>query len=245
MKPIQLRFNSSTTIYFNYFNGYDPSKTYNVIFYEKVNGEWLESMTDILEFKPGYYYSFFRRFFHNLKVELICFDEQNGWKVVDSEQFDPYHKPVKMIIDSDNKHETYLWIEQCKEFGKKWNCDIHISCNPEFKQRASEIYKDVKFDTDGPDFYATYHIGRYNILEEGPMKYGLQMQHKGWVNGGCKIFRSFSQPRDWKFLHSEQVARDILGLSDVQSFNMSSVDCNWFVNKYQIKDDNFKFYPAN
>jgi hypothetical protein len=241
MKAIQLRFNSSTTIYFNYFEGYDPNKTYNIIFYEKVGDDWIESMNDVLEFKPGYYYSFFRRFFHNLKVELIGFDEYSGWTVIDSDEFDPFYKNVQVILDTESKHETYLWIEQSLEFGRKWNCQIYISCNLNFLNRAKDIYKDAKFETEGIDFYATYRIGRYDVLAEGPNLYGMQIQNKGWVSGGCKIYRSFGQPRDWKFLHSEQIARDILGLSENQSFNMDSVDCDWFINTLQIKDDNFKY----
>jgi hypothetical protein len=241
MKAIQLKFNSSTTIYFNHFEGWNPNKEYHVVFYEKIDGVWLESMTDIIKFQPGYYFSFFRRFFHELKVELIGFDEDQGTYVIDTDFFNPVGKSVKVCLDTDDKHEAYVWIEQAIEFGNKWNCSISIDCSHNISQSAKKIYKNINFD-EQYDFYATYHIGRYDVLSEGPNKYGLQKQHKGWVNGGNKMFRSFSNPRDWSFLHSEQIARDILGLSENQSFISRYVDCDWFINKLQIKDSEFSLY---
>jgi len=240
MKPIELRFNSATTVYFNAFPEYDPLRKYNIIFFEKRNGEWIESMNDPLEYQPYCYFSFFRRFFHDMKVQLIGFDEELGTKVIAEDWFDPNGKNVKVCLDTIDRHEAFVWIEQAIEFGKKWNCSITIECTPEISERARIVYKSVDFENLNKDFYATYHIGRYDIESEGINKYGMQMQSKGWVNGGFKMFRSFSNPRDWKFLHSEQIARDILGLSDTQAYSQRYVDVDWYVKTLQIKDDQFE-----
>lgn len=239
MKPIELRFNSSTIVYFNNFEGYDPAKKYSVIFFEKKGGRWMESGTDNLEFRPFCWFAFFRRFFYEAKVQLICFDEVEGTKIVAEDWFDPARKYVKVVLDTTDRHEAFIWIEQAIEFGKKWNCGISIECEEEIAKRAKGIYREADFSRPQLDYYATYHIGRYDIMAEGPTKYGMQMQHKGWISGGSKMFRSFSNPRDWKTLHSEQIARDILGLSDTQAYSQRYVDADWFVNTLQISPDSF------
>jgi hypothetical protein len=240
MKPIELKFNSSTIVYFWPFDGYDENESYHVIFYEKKDGKWIESMNEHLKFQPYHWFSFFRRFFHEMKVQLITFDEEFGTRVIAEDWFDPKGKDVKISIDTEDRHEAFVWIEQALEFGKKWDCRISIECPREIAERAIPIYVDVDFSTEPKDFYATYNIGRYDILVEGIYKYGAQVQSKGWVNGGHKFFRSFSNPRDWKTLHSEQIARDILGLSDTQAWNQRYVDAEWFINTLQIKDDKFE-----
>lgn len=228
MKAIELTFNGSTTIHSNMFDEYDENKTYHIIFYEKCNGEWLESINPIV-FRPFTYYSFFRRFFNEMKAELIGFDEVEGVKVIDEVHYDPEFKDVKIQLDTNDKHEAFVWIEQAQEFGKKWNCNIHIACNDDIIKEASRIYKSnfVTLDSGG-NFYATYYIGRYSIQDSLNL-FGMQYQNKGWISNGS-IFKSFSSPRDWNFLHSEQIARDILGLSDNQGFRQRYADTDWFVN---------------
>lgn len=239
MKPIELKFNSATIVYFNSFPEYDPNKSYNVVFFEKKDGIWIESTSDTLEYKPFCWFAFFRRFFYEAKVQLICFDEEEGTKVVAEDYFDPAGKRVKVVLDTYDRHEAFVWIEQALEFGRKWSCEISIECDPTIAERASKIYRDADFSGSHMDFYATYHIGRYDMMAEGPNKYGMQMQSKGWISGGFKMFRSFSNPRDWKFLHSEQIARDILGLSDTQAYSQRYVDADWFINNLQINPDSF------
>jgi len=240
MKPIDLRFNSSTIVYFNHFPEYDANKKYFVIFFEKKGGRWIESSGDSLEFKPYCWFAFFRRFFNEMKAQLICFDEEEGTKVIAEDWFDPAGKDVKVTLDTEDRHEAFIWIEQALEFGRKWNCRIAIECADAIAERARSIYPSADFSKDPKQFYATYHIGRYDMKQEGVNKYGMQMQSKGWISGGSKMFRSFANPRDWKFLHSEQIARDILGLSDTQAYSQRYVDAEWFSETLQIKDDQFE-----
>jgi hypothetical protein len=230
MKAIELTFNGSTTIHSNMFDEYDDSKTYHIIFYEKKNDEWLESMNPIV-FKPGTYYSFFRRFFNEVKAELIGFDELEGVKVIDEVCYNPEGKNIKIQLDTNDKHEAFVWIEQAQEFGKKWNCNIYISCEEDILKEATRIYKSNFIrKSDGGNFYATYHIGRYNIQDSLNL-FGMQHQNKGWItNNSWQRFKSFNNPRDWNFLHSEQIARDILGLSDNQGFRQRYTDTDWFTN---------------
>jgi hypothetical protein len=238
MKPIELKFNSSTTVQFWPFEGYQEGEKYSVIFYERKDGKWIESMSDNMNFQPYCWFSFYRRFFHEVKAQLITFDEENGTRVIAEDWFDPAGKDVKVCIDTQDRHEAFVWIEQAIEFGEKWNCRITIECLSDIAERAMPIYSNVEFNAP-KDFYATYHIGRYDMKEEGINKFGAQSQSKGWISGGFKFFRSFANPRDWKFLHSEQIARDILGLSDTQAWSQRYVDANWFINTLQIKDDKF------
>lgn len=235
MKAIELRFNGGIRVCFNSFPEYDPSKRYSVIFYEKKDGRWIESTGNMLDFKPFCWFAFFRRFFCEMKVQLVGFDEENGTKVIAEDQFDPFGKDVNVVLETADRHEAQMWIEQAIEFGEKWGCRISIECSPEIAERASKIYKSVSFFQHGKDFYATYYIGRYDMMAEGPNKYGMQMQNKGWVSGGSRMFRSFSNPRDWKLLHSEQIARDILGLSDNQAWSQRYIDADWFINTLQIR----------
>ena len=239
MKPIELKFNSSTGIYFWPFEGYDEKNKYSIVFYEKKDGEWLESMHDDVNFQPYFWFAFYRKFFHDLKVQLICFDEEEGAKVIAEDFFDPAGKDVKICLDTQDRHEAFVWIEQAIEFGEKWNCRISIECLPEIAERARPIYAKVEFNAS-KDFYATYHIGRYDMKEEGINKHGAQWANKGWILESRKAFRSYANPRDWNFLHSEQIARDILGLSDTQAWSQRYVDTDWFINTLQIKDDKFK-----
>ena len=236
MKPIEIKFNSGIIVYFNTFPEYDPAKKYSVIFYEKAGDRWVESSGNTLEFKPFCWFAFFRRFFSEMKVQLICFDEDLGTRVIAEDWFEPIGKDVKIALETADRHEAQVWIEQAIEFSQKWKCRVSIECSREISERARPLYKGVSFDTEGKDFYATYHIGRYDMMAEGPNKYGMQMQNKGWVSGGYRMFRSFSNPRDWKFLHSEQVARDILGLSDNQAWTQRYIDAEWFINTLQIKE---------
>lgn len=240
MKAIELKFNSATTVHFWPFEGYDESASYGVIFYEKKDGLWIESMNEPLRFQPYHWFSFFRRFFHEMKAELIAFDEESGVKVIATDFFDPRGKDVKVCLDTEDRHEAFIWIEQAMEFAENWRCRLTIQCDQKIAERAAPIYGESIFEQEGKDFYATYHIGRYDIKEEGINRYGAQAQSKGWVNGGFKFFRSFANPRDWKFLHSEQIARDILGLSDTQAWSQRYVDSDWFINTLQIKDDQFE-----
>lgn len=230
MKPIEIKFNSGIYLHFNNFDGYDPDKTYGVNVYEKTKSGWRTINPGNINFMPGNYYGFFKSFFSEIKAELIESDENLDIKIIHTEYANFYNKNVMFVLDTDNKHELFCWIEECIRFCNKWNCNGFIhSDNPNIK-RASEIYKNINFDSTGIDFYATYKIGRYDVKESYDT-YGMKIRDTGFIVDNLIIkYRSFNQPRDHRFLHSKEVICDILGLDSEVGFRQKWLDTDWFIN---------------
>lgn len=68
---------------------------------------------------------------------------------------------------------------------------------------------------DENGYYATYKIGRYDIIENGINRYGNHLpQDKGLIREHWwKQYESYKNPVDWKDLSSEELADHILGLN--------------------------------
>lgn len=230
MKPIEIKFNSGINLTFNHFDGHDVDKTYGVNIYQNTKSGWKSLDTGFIQFSPGTFYTLFKRFFAEIKVELIESDSNFDIKIIHTEISDFFNKNVLFILDTDNKHELFCWIEECIRFCEKWKCIGFIKSGNNSIERASQIYKNINFNSENIEFYATYSIGRYSIKESYDL-FGMKMRDTGFIVDNSIIrYRSFNQPRDHKYLHSRDIICDILDLESEVGFRQKWIDADWFIN---------------
>lgn len=156
------------------------------------------------------FWKFFKydaRFYSDFEIRVYRCDDNEGMLLVHTHRYNDRGKYVRFEITNKNKEETELWVERIHKY-----CVIH-KCYPVIKTDFTDINHRHKnfFITDGIEYYRTYRIGRFpkaskDFKTQDPRKKGFL-----WF-GFWKIFWSYEHPRNWKFLNSQEVVDDILGL---------------------------------
>jgi hypothetical protein len=173
----------------HYIEGYHISKESNDICY------------------PHDEFTYHQGFYGDLEISVYKMDFKYGLTKIFTHRFDDRDRVVRFEIETDNFEEAELWVERVLEYSKIHGCRpiIHTPF-----ERINHSYKSY-FSNPGIEVYKKYEIGRFpktsnDFRTTDPRKEGVI-----WF-GFWKEFWSYEHPRLWKFLSSQEVVDDILGL---------------------------------
>ena len=167
-------------------------------------------------------------------VEVKMWNPDYGFIVVDSHTYNDCGKDVLISLHSKDYDDIYTWMLVGLKYKEIHRCNVHFSVEDETiskKLQAEFGIFPVPWDNRKPygknSPYAKFDIGRFDphrntnhymyeldgdketkILNPYPDAYpsGVRL-----VTGNMMF--SYKNPRDWTNLTTEQVAEDILGLS--------------------------------
>ena len=198
---------------------------------EKISesGEYLFH-SSIQNLKKHHWFCFNRSFFCDAKIQWFCFLEGEGMVLVEELVYNAKNKTVRIDLQTTCFHELQVWIDVCYEFRKKHECDLIFGV-PEFLldrislSRGKENFIDLNSPCEN-FIYAKYNIGRF----DRDSSYEEFNQNPGWlVQSWWRYFRSDRNPSIHEHQHSEDLAKDILGLNYSESFNRENIDVNNFI----------------
>lgn len=230
---MDVKFNFGIRVDIGFDESLPDDSEFVVLIKEKIGERFLfKSSFDGLY--KGHWFTYHEEFFGESLLELWTYSSETGMYKIKEHMYNPAGKNVNIELHYENRFEGQKWIQISDEFRKKWSCDLVFTVKEEDIERFSRIFPDEKFVTeqsDGDDFYASYRIGRFKTDEEIEQIIKNKDQFPGWnVWHWWRYSRSFKNPSDWKLLHSEDIAREILGLGTSRKFKYSTIDCNFFKN---------------
>lgn len=192
-----------------------PDDYYYVELREYVNGEETSKFVEGYEITTKNEISWpskfecFLEFYGDFEISVFKFIDGYGVRRIFTHRYCDYGKYVYFRLDTNDEDECELWVTRVKEYQNKTGCIPYIDTNfDHINKRLSTYYK-----VNGLDFYNSYRIGRFpkqstDFRTMDPRKEGYI-----WL-GLWKIFWSYQHPRLFKFLSSQEIADDILGLSE-------------------------------
>jgi hypothetical protein len=204
----------------------------------------LESIT----MRQNTFFVSYRSFLGDIKVEAYCFDLISGLYKIDDKHIEIESKTVRIDMFPENLNDLKAWIEQSLIFSSIHNSNLFISVRDDmFLERVSDIFKDsgikfLRYD-DFVGYDSRFEIGRFDLELLGIQMTGCQEIYQrlscGWIlQSGWRYFRSFKNPRDWNFLQSFQIARDILNLPDVTDPRKGYVKYEYWKNRINSSEQN-------
>lgn len=212
---------------------FDWVQEFTCIISEKIDGEYLYH-SSLQNLKKNYWFCFNRSFFWDAKIQWFCFVPGRGMVLVEEIQYDAKEKLVRIDLETDSFHEAQIWADVCLEFKRKHNCKLIIGAKASVLLRISKCRKDLIFidsssDCD-PSLYAKYDIGRFDRDDSV-----LNLDHTpGWLTQNWwRYYRSDKNPSLFEYQHSEDIARDILGLQQIRGFFRENLDVDHSI-KYNM-----------
>ncbi len=146
-------------------------------------------------------------FYFDFEIKIYKFDPLYGLKLIFNHRYNDYDQVVRFILETDDHKEAKFWLTKIKEYQRKNYCKIQVFSKFEDIDKQS----DTRYQTRDLTPYKTYRIGRFPKSSTDwktidPRKEGLI-----WF-GHWKTIWSYQHPRLWKYLSSEEIVNDILGL---------------------------------
>jgi len=218
---------------------------------EKVDGMTSWGVLESILMKQNTFFSSFRSFLGDLKVEAYTFDFAEGLQKIDEKFIDLRGSKVRIDLFSEDIEEVKIWTEQCLYFSRTHDCDIIVSQDKDlFLSEITNIFKNtsvsfVSFLSD-IQFDFRFEIGRFDIQTNGIQLTGCAKIYQdlscGWIlQSGWRYFRTFKNPRDWNYLSSEQIASDILNLPENNNPRKGYADYNYWKNRIHRTEQNLIF----
>lgn len=156
---------------------------------------------------PHTEFSFKAAFYGDFELCVYKMDLRLGLTKIFSHRFDDRDRVVKFNVDTENKSEAELWVLRILEYVRRHGCrPIIITKFEEINHRHKNF-----FSNPGIEIYKTYNIGRYPKTSNDFRTLDPRREGVIWF-GFWKEFWSYEHPRLWKFLSSQEVVDDILGL---------------------------------
>ena len=214
---------------------FDWVEEFTCVISERVGGEYLYH-SSIQNLKKHHWFCFNRAFFWDAKIQWFCFVPEKGMVLVEEVTFDAGQRTVRIDLETDSFHEVQLWVDVCQEFKNKHKCNLIIGVKDSLITRISESRKSFTFVDSCSrceDFvYAKYTVGRF----ERPDHIEDFDHNPGWfTQNWWRYYRSDKNPSLFQYQHSEDIARDILGLKLKGGFSRESLDVEHFV-KYNMSN---------
>lgn len=146
-------------------------------------------------------------FYCDYEISISKYVSNYGVKKIFTHRFNDYSKLVKFNLETEDYNECLLWIDRVKEYQK-----IH-GCKPIINTKFEELNKSLPnyYLTHGIDFYKTYNIGRYPKTSNDWKTKDHRKEGVLWF-ANWKESWSYQHPRNWKYLSSQEIVDDILGL---------------------------------
>jgi hypothetical protein len=165
------------------------------------------SSTDTDKCYPHKEFTFKAAFYGDFEILVYKMDFLQGLTKIFSHRFDDRDRVVKFEVDTENKEEAELWVKRILEYVRRHGCrPIIITKFEEINHRHKNF-----FSNPGIEIYKTYKIGRYPKTSNDFRTLDPRREGVIWF-GFWKEFWSYEHPRLWKFLSSQEVVDDILGL---------------------------------
>jgi hypothetical protein len=172
----------------------------------------------------------YAEFFCDWYVELKEFHPEYGFHVIKSHRYNDRGRPVLVKLHTEDDIEADIWAKVAIEYQKLHDCNLSIMTKSDM---VLNKYQDgvIPYVITNPweeypyNIYSTYDIGRFSFVEYGSdisrnkTHYDLFDKENLPDNIGNRypttnLFASFKNPRNYNNQSSEDIARDILGLSD-------------------------------
>ena len=175
-------------------------------------------------------YSIYAKWYINVKV----WNPKYGFVTIDTHTYNDCGKSVLMNFHTDNYDELYAWFLVAFKYKDIHKCKLHFSIADEtLHKRVQQEFGIFPIEWDKRESfytankpYATYEIGRFNphpstkhfmYKMDEDMDKIPNLFSKEYPSGArlvtTNMMFAHKNPRDWANLTSEQVAEDILGLS--------------------------------
>jgi hypothetical protein len=146
-------------------------------------------------------------FYGDWEISVSKFIPSYGLRKIFTHRFNDYGKWVKFNLDTNDREECELWVERIKVYQSIHGCEVILN------SKFDEINKKYLgyYSSHGIDFYKTYNIGRFPKMSTDFRTLDKRKEGVIWF-GNWKTFWSYQHPRPWKFLNSQEIVDDILGL---------------------------------
>lgn len=164
-----------------------------------------------------------RMWYGKYKVDISRWDEELGIILLHSHTYDDRGKDVFFRIDNSNLRATRSWVDEVKNYVQMTGCIPHILTS--FNEELS-----IETPKEGVEYYNSYNIGRYYQETNGDIP-----QAHGEIR--YSLFRKYwshHNPRNWEKLQHNQIARDILGLTEWEDGILFTTDNLWDKNPRYI-----------
>lgn len=196
----------------------DDTNEYMISIMEKMGNE-INVVYDSIALKNGEWFQIFREWYTQFYIKLY------GWNgeliLIDTYEYDDKNKNVQINLYPNNIDEIKIWYKYLIEYKNIHNCNlfiysdkyIDILMNLDQNLYISDFIKNESDIVD--DCYALYDVGRFDINENSINKYGYFDIFGGKIKEGVRLYDSFKNPRDWKYLSSDDIICDILGISNI------------------------------
>ena len=169
-------------------------------------------------------------------IQVTTWDSEDGFQVLSYHQYNDFNRDVQIKLYTDDWEQMCTWIKVCFEYRNLHRCHLNFAVNnKDLQRRATKDFGISFLDMEDEMFgvYKTYNIGRFeqpedagqfiNILDENQKETQIPNPYPESLPAGKRyvetnMLYSLKNPRDPFELNDEDVAKDILGLSDLEMF---------------------------
>lgn len=245
---LALDFNKGFRITLGSFPGVPSGETLLCTISERMNGMEEYGILESVVMQQHTWFSFFRAFAGDIKVEVYYCDPEFGMLKVGEESYDPRGKNVKIDLQAESLFDAKCWAEQALAYMREKQCQVYLGIRGELASEIERIFNHSGMVINSPDddieTYAHFEIGRFDMEENGVAMtgtpQGYQDLYSGWIcKSGWRYYKSFKNPRDWETLESYEIARDILGLSEISSVRKGYSNREKWESRRQVYDSEF------
>lgn len=153
---------------------------------------------------------YLREWYGDYQIDVFSWDKERGMIKAFDHRYNDEGKKVLINLDTNHINEALVWLYKAIEYRDLHKCELHIKS--QYKNDIEDVDKSITVvdNINERDYYAIYHIGKYDI--------------HGWSGAltdtiyDCVLAKnstycSFRNPRDWHNLSIDDIASDILGLN--------------------------------
>ena len=185
---------------------------------------------------PAWFSNTLYSFYCDWIIEVTAWHDKYGFIMLDYHRYNDYGKNVQINLDTEDWDELCTWIGVAFEYKKIHKCNLHFTIKNKKLRMGAEKTFGVTFMTWGSsvmDCYATYTLGRYLPDNESDHTFtyigedGIEKTIPNPYPEACppgkrycitNLMYACDHPRDWHKLSSEEIAKDVLGLSNLEMF---------------------------
>lgn len=215
--------------------GFDCRKQYLVLFNHITESQEIHWITSgVIPAQPKglqHYQRAFASFYIDWLVEVKEFNPDYGFSTIFSKRINLIGENVVVKLHTSDDEEADIWAQVALEFQKKHDCNLTIQSKSDYiidKYQDGVIPYVVTASWNenlAGHIYASYDIGRFAFDEYGANLSGHAIHYDimdkanlpeqiGNRYPTTNLFASFKNPRNYLNQTSEEIAKDILGLSD-------------------------------
>ena len=189
----------------------DTSCTYLIEIYEYRKGV-KELITDF-KLPTNNYMNYLREWYGDYQIEIYKWSEDIGLSKIFEHRYNDERKKVLVNLETTQMSEALVWFNKALEYKELHNCSLFIKSN--FKKDIEDLDKTITMVDDilENDYYAIYHIGKYDTDYEWNIKF-TETDYK-CILAKNLTYCSYRNPRDWHRLSLDDIAGDILGLNKI------------------------------